>query len=103
MFFSRFLICKINIHFDNGLWKVSPIIQCLFGNNLSALPNNKKCISFLLFCVLHTDYVSKNSSNCEKEIILIMIPSWDINKKRGAKSEGRRKWHYIAVWKLSAF
>ena len=102
-FFSRFLICKIKIHFDNGLWKVSLIIHCLFGNNLSALPVNKKCISFLLLRLLYIDYVSKNSSSCEKEIIFLMTPSWEIHKERGAKSEGQRKWHYLAVWILSAF
>ena len=40
-FFFRFLICKIKIHFDNGLWKVSPNIQYLFGNYLSSLPITK--------------------------------------------------------------
>ena len=39
--------------FDNyGIWKVSPNIQYLFGNYLSSLPINKKCISFYLFCLL---------------------------------------------------
>ena len=40
---------KIRFHFDNGLWKVSPNIQYLFGNCLSIVPIKKKCISFYLF------------------------------------------------------
>ena len=39
--FLDFLICKIKIHFDNGLWKVSRNIQYLFGNYLSSLPINR--------------------------------------------------------------
>ena len=43
---------EIRFHFDNGLWKVSPNIQYLFGNCLSIVPIKKKCISFYLFCLL---------------------------------------------------
>ena len=50
--FFRILICKIKIHFNNGLWKVSPNIQYLFGTYLHSLPINKKCIGFYLFCLL---------------------------------------------------
>ena len=59
--FFRFLICKIKIHFDNGLCKVSPYIHYLFGNYLSSLPINKKCISFYLFCL---------TLNCMAELLL---------------------------------
>ena len=52
-------ICEY-YHYDNGLWKVSPNIQYLFGNYLSSLPINKKCISFYLFCLL---------LNCMPELI----------------------------------
>ena len=44
----------------NRLWYVSPNIQYLFGNYLSSLPINKKCISFYLFCLL---------LNCMPELI----------------------------------
>ena len=39
-----------------------------------------------------TAYILKINSNCEKKLILLMIP----NKKK----EG---WHYLAIKKLSAF
>ena len=47
------LLSKVHYQSDgNGPWKVSPNIQYLFGNYLSPLPINKKCISFCLFCLL---------------------------------------------------
>ena len=46
---------------------------------------------------LYPAYVSKNNSNCEKQVILLMIPN---GEKRDAKSEGQR-WQYVAVKKLS--
>ena len=52
---------------------------------------------------IYTAYVSKNSSNCEKQIIFLMILSWEMHKEREAKSEGRQQWDYLAVWMLSAF
>ena len=42
-------------------------------------------------------YISKYNSNCEKQVILLMITN---GKGREATSEGR--WHYLAVKKLSA-
>ena len=47
-----------------------------------------------MFCILkkkkiYPAYVSKNNSNHEKQVILLMIPNGD-------------KWHYLAVKKLSA-
>ena len=38
-----------------------------------------------------------------KKLFFLMTPSWEIHKERGAKSERRRKWHYLSVWILSAF
>ena len=46
---------------------------------------------------MYPAYVSKNNSNCEKQVILLMIPN---GEKREAKSEGQR-WQYVAVKKLS--
>ena len=43
-------------------------------------------------------YVSKQNSNCKKQVILIIISS---REGREAKSE-RRQWHYLAVKKLPA-
>ena len=40
---------------------------------------------------IYPDYVSKNDSDCEKQVIHLMIPN----------GEGRR-WHYLAVKKISA-
>ena len=46
------LLSKVQSHFDNGLWKVSPNIQYVLGNYLPSLPVNKKCISlFILFII----------------------------------------------------
>ena len=43
-------------------------------------------------------YISKNNSNCDKQVILLMI----INRTPcKAMSEGRR-WHYFTVKKVSA-
>ena len=36
-------------------------------------------------------FVSKHNSNCEKQVILLMIPNGEV-----------RRWHYLAVKKLSA-
>ena len=38
---------------------------------------------------MYSAYVSKHNSNCEKEVIILMIPN-------------REGWHYLAVKKLSA-
>ena len=38
---TKCFLDKIKIHFVNGLWKVSPNIQYLFGNYLSSLPINR--------------------------------------------------------------
>ena len=46
---------------------------------------------------IYPAYVSKNNSNREKRVILLMIPN---GEKREAKCKGR--WHYLAVKKLSA-
>ena len=49
---------------------------------------------------IYLAYVSKNHSNREKQVILLMIPS---GEKRNAKSEGcvakseGRRWHYLMV------
>ena len=58
--FIYYLIIVLITDFDNGFWKVSPNIQYLFGNFLSSLPINKKCISLYLFCLL---------LNCMPELI----------------------------------
>ena len=39
---------------------------------------------------VYTAYVSKDNSNCEKQIILLMIPNG-------------KEWHYLATEKLFAF
>ena len=49
---------QIKVHFDNGLWKGSPNIQCLFGNYLSSLPIKKKMYK-LLFIL----FINKSSGN----------------------------------------
>ena len=41
----------------------------------------------------------QKNSNREKQVILLMIPN---GKGRESKSEGRQRWHYLAVKKLSA-
>ena len=56
-----------------------------------------------MFCMLKNEkiyptYVSKRNSNLEKHVIILIIPNAE---NREAKSEGRR-WHYLAVKKLSA-
>ena len=38
---------------------------------------------------MYSAYVSKDNSNCEKEVIILIIPN-------------REGWHYLAVKKLSA-
>ena len=45
-------------------------------------------------------YVSKHNSNREKQVIPLMISNGEKGHK--AKSEGRRRWHYLAAKKLSA-
>ena len=42
--------------------------------------------------------MGRNSSNHEKQVILLMIPN---GEERKAKSKGRQ-WHYLAVKELSA-
>ena len=49
------LLSKVRYQSDFGLLKVSPHIQYLFGDYLSSLPVNKKCISFCLFCFVKID------------------------------------------------
>ena len=39
---------------------------------------------------IYPTYTSKYKSNCEKQVIILMI------------SNGEKKWHYLAVKKLSA-
>ena len=60
---------------------------------------------------IYPAYLSKHNSNCEKQVVLLMIPN---REKREAKSQGReakfkrcdakpkelRRWHYFAVEKL---
>ena len=51
-----------------------------------------------MFCTLKKKkvcpaYVSKHNSNCEEQVILLMIPN---GEKGETKSEGQR-WHYLAV------
>ena len=41
---------------------------------------------------IYPAYVSKKNSNCEKQVILLMIPN---GKKCEAKSDGR--WHYLPL------
>ena len=42
-------------------------------------------------------YVSKNNSNHENQVILLVIPNGD-----GHESKPKERWHYLAVNKLSA-
>ena len=44
-------LSKVQSHFDNGLWKVSPNIKYVLGNCLSSLPV-KKNVYACLFCLL---------------------------------------------------
>ena len=63
-----------------------------------------------MFCMLKKEkiypaYVSKHNSNCEKQVILLMIPNgkgheWSETLTMRANIRGR--WHYLAVKKLSA-
>ena len=46
---------------------------------------------------IYNVFVSKHNSNCEKQVILLMILN---GEKREIKSEGQ-KWHYLAVKKVS--
>ena len=58
------------------------------------MKNNPKIVINILYIKekeKRPAYISKINSNCEKEIILLMIPN---EKKEG--------WHYLAVTKLSA-
>ena len=48
---------------------------------------------------IYLDYVSKNNSNREKQVILLMISNREICE---AKFEGWQQWVYHAVKKLSA-
>ena len=62
---SQSPLSEVHNYIDNGLWKVSPIIQYLFWNYFSALPNKKKkCLSFGLFCLL---------LNCMPELIFMHL------------------------------
>ena len=45
---------------------------------------------------MYSAYVSKHDSNCEKQVVLLMISNVE---GREAKSKGR--WHYLARKKLS--
>ena len=55
---------------------------------------------------IYPAYVSKYNSNCEKQVILLMISNREKcevkSEGRQAKSDGRRLWHYLAVKKLLA-
>ena len=55
---------------------------------------------------MYLAYVSKHKSNHEKQVILLMIPNWQIlkdkSKEHVAKSEGEQ-WYYLLVKRLSAF
>ena len=46
---------------------------------------------------LYPAYVVKHNSDCEKQVILLMIPDG-----KGREATSRGPWHYIAVVKLSA-
>ena len=55
---------------------------------------NNVTIPFNVLCAkkekkIYPVYISKNNSNCEKQVILLMISNGE-------------KWHYLAVKKLSA-
>ena len=75
---------KVHYQSNNGLWKVSLNIQHLFGNYLSSLPIDKKCISFYLFCLL---------LNCMLELIFSEQNIWSTII---SKSHGLRK--YWTTW-----
>ena len=47
---------------------------------------------------IYPAYASKSNSNCEKPVIVLMIPN---GEKREATFGGQR-WHYLGVKKLSA-
>ena len=55
---------------------------------------------------LYPAYVSKNSSNLEKKVIILMIPNGEKRKAKSigckSRSEVQRRAHYLAVKKLSA-
>ena len=63
-----------------------------------------------MFCMLKKEKVypanvSKHNSNCEKQVILLMIPNgkgheWSETLTMRANIRGQ--WHYLAVKKLSA-
>ena len=54
---------------------------------------------------IYTACVSKHNSNLEKQVILLMIPNGKQREEKSegckAKSEGRRRWHYLAVKKTT--
>ena len=63
---------------------------------------------------MYPDYVSKHNSSHEKQVIILIIPNEEERKVKSkgckaksgegkAKSEGRRRWHYLPAKKLSAF
>ena len=53
-------------------------------------------------------YLSKHNSNCQKQVILLMIPEGEgrecETKSKGckAKSDGQQRWNYLAIKRLSA-
>ena len=49
---------------------------------------------------MYLAYVFKRNSNCEKLVILLMIPD---REKYEGKSIGWEQWHYLAVKKNSVF
>ena len=53
---------------------------------------------------LYPAYVSKPNSNREKQVILLMVPNKEKHqaksKESKAKSEGQRRWHYLALKKI---
>ena len=60
-----------------------------------------------LYAKKENAYVSKHNSNCKKQVILLMISNGEkckaTSKRREAKSEGWRIWHYLAIKKPSTF
>ena len=67
-------------------------------NTFSIRNDDKKNVSKICLCFKKMPYFSKNNSDHEKQVILLMIPN---EEKHKAKSEGQQ-WHYLAVKKISA-
>ena len=54
------LLSKAHYQSDNGLWKVSPNIQYLFGNYLSSLRINKKVFKLLFILFIKQELIIEN-------------------------------------------